>query len=274
VIAHLVEDAYAGDLADAFGPRWGARRRVCARGHAPRRAGPPRRARMNVPLVVGLGDGESFLASDVAAILEHTRRVIFLDEGDVPMCGRGASRSRASTVRRASDSRRNITWSPEAAEKGGYAHFMLKEMYEQPQALLAAITAGDARRCDPPRRAGGFEDVLRSVERIELVACGSAFYASLVGATVLQSWTGCRRARPSARSSGTARRRSTAGRSSSRSPVRRDGRHDRPGAPRPRARMPDRRITTRSGRRSRARRIGCCSSRRGLRSRLRHRRRS
>jgi glucosamine--fructose-6-phosphate aminotransferase (isomerizing) len=192
VIAHLVEDAYAGDLADAVRAALGRldgayALAVMHRGEPDRLIG----ARMNVPLIVGLGDGESFIASDVSAILEHTRRVIFLEEGDVAdvrpwgvtITGvDGLPRERLVT---------EITWSPEAAEKGGYAHFMLKEMYEQPQALLAAITGRVTRdgsiHLD---ELAGFEDVLRSVDRIELVACGSAFYASLVGATLLQAWTG------------------------------------------------------------------------------------
>ena len=116
-------------------------------------------ARMNVPLIVGLGDGENFLASDVAAVLAHTRRVIFLEEGDVADLHAdsvtitgidGSPRERLAT---------EIDWSIEAAEKGGYDHFMLKEMHEQPGAIRAAITGrlhGDEIRVDRARaRRGG-----------------------------------------------------------------------------------------------------------------------
>ena len=140
-IAHLVEDAYAGDLADAVRAALsrvdGAYALVVMhRGEPDRLVG----ARQNVPLIVGLGDGETFIASDVAAVLEHTRRIVFLEEGDiadvrpwgVTITGiDGRPRERVVT---------EITWTPEAAEKGGYAHFMLKEINEQPQALLSAIT--------------------------------------------------------------------------------------------------------------------------------------
>ena len=191
-IAHLVEDAYAGDLADAV--RAALSRVEGAYALVVMHRGEPDRlvgARMNVPLVVGLGDGENFLASDVAAILAHTRRILFLEEGDiadvrpwgVTVTGPdGAPRERVATT---------VTWSPEAAEKGGYSHFMLKEMYEQPQAIHAAIagrvTTDGRIRLD---ELAGFEDVLRAVDRVEIVACGSAFYASMVGATLIQAWTG------------------------------------------------------------------------------------
>jgi glucosamine--fructose-6-phosphate aminotransferase (isomerizing) len=191
-IAHLVEDAYAGDLADAV--RATLQRLEGAYALAVMHAREPERlvgARMNVPLVVGTGDGESFLASDVSAILEHTRRVIFLDEGDVAdvrptgvtITGiDGLPRERVVT---------EVTWTPAAAEKGGYEHFMLKEMHEQPQALRAAI-AGRLTR-DNRIRADELEAVAGAIvaaERVELVACGSAFYASLVGAALIQSLAG------------------------------------------------------------------------------------
>ena len=191
-IAHLVEDAYGGDLAEAV--RAALSRVDGAYALAVMHRDEPDRlvgARMNVPLVVGLGEGETFIASDVSAILEHTRRVIFLEEGDVAdvrpwgvtITGiDGSPRERVVT---------EITWTPEAAEKGGYRHFMLKEMTEQPQALLSAITGRVTRegRIHLDELAG-LATVLRNVDRVELVACGTAYYASLVGANLLQAWAG------------------------------------------------------------------------------------
>ena len=84
-----------------------------------------------------------------------------------------------------------IDWSPEAAEKGGYEHFMLKEIHEQPESLSQSI-AGRVDRLDRINvdELAGLEETLRTVTRVELIACGSAHYASLIGAAAIQDWTG------------------------------------------------------------------------------------
>jgi len=190
-IAHLVEEAYEGDLADAV--RAALRRIegayalvVMHRGEISRLVG----ARQDVPLVVGLNGEESFIASDVSAILAHTNRVVFLEEGDVADVRPtgvvvtdvdGRPRERLVTV---------IDWTPEAAEKGGYDHFMLKEIQEQPAALRQSL----AGRVTPSGQIQAPEvdelaDVFRRVTRVELVACGTASYAALVGAAAIQDWT-------------------------------------------------------------------------------------
>ena len=191
-IAHLVEEAYEGDIADAVRAALrlveGAYALVVMhRGENDRLVG----ARKDVPLVVGLADGETFLASDVAAILAHTDQVVFLEDGDVAdLRPSGVSITDVMGERR----ERTVTtidWSPEAAEKGGFEHFMLKEIHEQPESLSQAL----AGRVD---RAGriqveeltGLETSLRTISRIELIACGTAYYAALIGATALQDWTG------------------------------------------------------------------------------------
>jgi glucosamine--fructose-6-phosphate aminotransferase (isomerizing) len=191
-IAHLIEENYQGDLADAVR----AALRQCEGAYAvavmhrdekDRLVG----ARENVPLVVGLGDGEAFLASDVAAILAHTRRVVFLEEGDVvdlrPWGAtitdvQGTPRYRAETL---------VTWSPEAAEKGGFDHFMLKEIHEQPVALRQSLAGRVERsgRIQVPE-VDELADAFARVTRVELVACGTASYAALVGAAAIQDWTG------------------------------------------------------------------------------------
>ena len=191
-IAHLIEEAYQGDLADAV--RAALRRLegayalvVMHRGEISRLVG----ARLNVPLIVGLNGEESFIASDVAAILAHTNRVVFLEEGDVADVRptgvvvtdiAGREQQRAETL---------ITWSPEAAEKGGYDHFMLKEIHEQPEALRQSLAGRvtSAGHIHAPE-VDDLVDVFRRVTRVELVACGTASYAALVGAAAIQDWTG------------------------------------------------------------------------------------
>ena len=191
-IAHLIEDAYRGDLADAV--RAALRRMQGAYALVAMHRGEPSRlvgARQDVPLIVGLNGEESFIASDVSAILAHTDRVVFLEEGDVADVRPtgvvvtdvdGHERQRPVTV---------IDWSPEAAEKGGYEHFMLKEIHEQPTALRQSL----AGRVTPTGRihapeVAGLGDVFRRATRVELVACGTASYASLVGAAAIEEWTG------------------------------------------------------------------------------------
>ncbi|MEZ0239304.1 MAG: glutamine--fructose-6-phosphate transaminase (isomerizing) [Chloroflexota bacterium] len=191
-IAHLIEEAYQGDLADAV--RATLRQlegayalAVMHRDERDRLVG----ARKDVPLVVGIGDGENFLASDVAAILAHTDRVIFLHDGDVAdLDPDGVSISdvdgrpveRVATV---------VDWSVETAEKGGFDHFMLKEIHEQPEALRQSL-AGRVDR-EGHIQAPEIEplaDAIRSATRVELVACGTASYAALVGASAIEEWTG------------------------------------------------------------------------------------
>jgi len=191
-LAHLVEEAYHGDLAAAV--REALARAQGAYAIAVMHRGEPDRlvgARMNVPLVVGIGDGETFLASDVAAILAHTNRVVFLEEGDVADLRpsgievtdvAGVPHERVAT---------EITWTAEAAEKGGFEHFMLKEIHEQPQALRQCI----AGRLAPDgtlrvEELAPLADVLQTITRVELIACGTASYAALVGAALIERWTG------------------------------------------------------------------------------------
>jgi glutamine---fructose-6-phosphate transaminase (isomerizing) len=191
VVAHLIEDAYEGDLAAAvraaLGRLQGAYALVVLHRDEPDRLVG---ARLNAPLIVGVGEGEGFVASDAAAIVAYTRRVIYLADGDVADVRPGTAvvTDRAGTVLdRPIDT---IEWSADAAEKGGYAHFMLKEIHEQPAALTSAMTGrlrGESVRIE---ELDAISQRLAGIDRVEMIACGTAYYASLVGAALFQEWLG------------------------------------------------------------------------------------
>jgi glucosamine--fructose-6-phosphate aminotransferase (isomerizing) len=190
VLAHLIESRYDGDLVEAVRAALNEVTGAYAVGvmhtdHPDRIVG----ARMNVPLIVGLGEGEGFIASDVPAILEHTKNVVILHEGDIADVTRDGAR--ISTLD-GSPVERDVTkirWNIEAAEKGGFAHFTLKEIYEQPHAIQECLRGrvsprGEIRLSE----LDAIDDKLRRAERVYVVGCGTASYASMVGAHLIQEW--------------------------------------------------------------------------------------
>src|SRR5690242_7278464 len=144
-------------------------------------------AKSATPIVLGLGDGENFVASDIPALLEHTRRVLFLEDGEVAEvtpAGVAITTFDGKPVDRAP---RVVTWDAVTAQKGGYKHFLLKEIHEQPQAII------DTMRGRLLQEAGGVQldsdvDALLQApfERAVLVACGTAWHACLVGKFLLE----------------------------------------------------------------------------------------
>ena len=189
-LAHLIEERYHGDLVEAVRSALHDVAGAYAIGvmhtdHPDRIVG----ARKNVPLIVGLGEGEGFLASDVPAILPHTKRVVILQEGDVADITADAVHITTLDGQAVERDVTEIRWSLQAAEKGGFPHFMLKEIYEQPHALQEAlrgrIDASGALRL-PELEA--IDDRLARIERVYLLACGSAHFASAVGAHFIQQW--------------------------------------------------------------------------------------
>ena len=140
-------------------------------------------AKADSPLVIGIGDGEMLCASDVPALLVHTRKVIFLQDGEVAtLTKRGAE---IETVAGAPVHRAftTIDWSPTQAEKGGYKHFMLKEIHEQPRAVedtlrgRVDLAAGDV----VDEEMGIGVDLARGLQRVYFVACGTSAHAAMVG---------------------------------------------------------------------------------------------
>lgn len=151
-------------------------------------------ARRNSPLVVGVGEGEAFLASDVAAFIAHTRSAIELGQDQVVELRRDGVRDGVTVTdfdgRPAEVRSYHVDWDASAAEKGGYDYFMLKEIAEQPRAvadtLLGRIGVDGALTLDELRIPAA---VLKGVNKVVIVACGTAFHAGLIAKYAIEHWT-------------------------------------------------------------------------------------
>jgi len=143
-------------------------------------------AKNSSPLVVGLGDGENYVASDVTAILSETRRVIFIDEGEmVTVTRQGVQITDFEGVPRNREPK-TITWSAVQAEKGGFKHYMLKEIHEQPRAVADTLVGRVDLEHDDVIF-DGIELNAKAIKRIVFIACGTSFHASMVGEFLVES---------------------------------------------------------------------------------------
>ena len=190
VLPHLIEAYYDGDLEQAVrralrdvegvygivvvSTEGGGRKIVAARN------GPP--------LVVGVGSGEYFVASDVSALLPYTRDMVFLQDGEVAVVGSDGVQIKGANGECMCRPPETITWTAEMAEKEGYAHFMLKEIHEQPRAirdtLLGRIGADDTITLNDEL---GNAEILSAAERLHIVAMGTSLHAAHVGKFLIES---------------------------------------------------------------------------------------
>jgi glucosamine--fructose-6-phosphate aminotransferase (isomerizing) len=191
VVSHLIERYYEGDLAEAA---WKAYAEleghfafvVIHHDHDDELVG----ARLQCPLVVGVGDGEMFLASSIAAFLPETRRVQLIEDGEIVRITPGGAQY--FDVNGAPASARDeieVDWDDEAAEKQGFETFMLKEIYEQPDAVRETI----GERIRPGGRLeldglGLSEKQIRNLRRIVILACGTAYHSGVVGRYIIEEW--------------------------------------------------------------------------------------
>jgi glucosamine--fructose-6-phosphate aminotransferase (isomerizing) len=145
-------------------------------------------AKNSTPIVIGWGEGETLVASDIPALLDHTRKVTFLEDGEVAEIKAGGFRILNGKGKVLSRSFKEITWNAVAAQKGGYRHFMLKEIHEQPRSITDTFRG----RISLKEGAVALEGIplsatqMRKVKRIHLVACGTAWHAALVGKFMLE----------------------------------------------------------------------------------------
>jgi glucosamine--fructose-6-phosphate aminotransferase (isomerizing) len=189
VVAHMLEDLLNGDIVEAVRRTLGAVTGAYALGVIS--ADHPDRlifARNGAsPLVVGLGEGEMFVASDIPAILPYTRRELIIQEGEIVVVSRDDAVISTFGGARIEREITHVAWDVRAAEKGGFKHFMLKEIYEQPKALKDTLTGRltDDGLAEIPDLGLSDEELL-GVRKVTMFACGSAYYAATYAAYLIR----------------------------------------------------------------------------------------
>lgn len=190
VISHLIASVYEGDIVQAVQRAVKRMRGAFALGvlteHEPDRLVAVRYAS---PLVIGLGDGENFIGSDIPAILEHTRDVYILDDGEMAVLTRDGVELLTTDGENISKEIFHVDWDLMTAEKAGFDHFMLKEIYEQPKAYrdtMRGRISDDGRKIVLPE-IGMTPEQVKAITKIHIVACGTAYHAGLVGKSVIES---------------------------------------------------------------------------------------
>ena len=187
-VVHLLSDArkaHNGDLAAAMrevcGQLRGSFTLLAIHSDEPGRIVGSRR---NSPLVVGVGDGENYLASDVSAFISHTKRALELGQDEVVDITASSIVVTDISGKVLPHREYEISWDASAAERGGYAHFMLKEIYEQPKAIADTLIGRTAGL--DPEITSGIE--LKDITKVVIIACGTAYHAGLVGKYAIEKW--------------------------------------------------------------------------------------
>jgi glucosamine--fructose-6-phosphate aminotransferase (isomerizing) len=191
IVAHLIDDALARGLGfeeavkAALGRIEGSYALVVLNRREPQKIVC---ARKESPLIIGLGEGETFVASDVPALLSYTRRVIFLEDGELAYISPEGVRLETLAGAPVAPRVEEVHWSPALAERAGYKHFMLKEIFEQPRAITDTVRGrilperGEVVLELPGLDAG----TVAGFERVFLVACGTSYHAALVGKFLIE----------------------------------------------------------------------------------------
>src|SRR5918993_928391 len=192
VIAHLVEELFDGNLEEAV--IQALLKVEGTYGIAVISSADPRKivaARKGSPLLVGLGEDEYFIASDVSAILAHTRQVVYLDDGDLAVLEPGGYRIIDLDATEQTKKVSQIDWDLAQIERGGFAHFMLKEIFEQPTTIENAMR-GRLLREEGTSKLGGLylsDDELLGFDNIVITACGTSWHSALIGEHMIEELT-------------------------------------------------------------------------------------
>ncbi len=190
-LAHLIEDAYQGDLLEAV--QLALAQVQGTYGLAVICDKEPDRivaARMGSPLVIGVGEGENFVASDLAAIVSYTRNVIYLEDEEVAVITKDDIKHRTLGNMKVQKTIEPVTFDLEEIEKGGYEHFMLKEIMEQPRTLEDSMR-GRLLEEEGTTKLGGISQYVNQLveaKRIIIVACGTSWHAALIGEHMLEEF--------------------------------------------------------------------------------------